>query len=76
MTLFETLIIIILLIVISHIAVSCVTYSLCNDFTIFCPKDIWEYTNGSYIKTILIYSLYTIFAPIFGIIGLVVWIWI
>lgn len=74
MTLFETLILVILLVTISHIAVGFITYAFISDFTIFCPKDFWEMTRGRWFATTSIYLLYVAFAPIFGLIGLVVWV--
>ena len=72
MTLFETLIIVILLVVISHTAVGFITYAFCNDFIILCPKDIWKMSYRRPFVTVLIYTIYTIFAPIFSIVGCVV----
>lgn len=72
MTLFETLIVIILLVVISHTAVGFITYALCECFIIFCPKDFMNQFRW-WLPTVLVYTAYFIFAPIFAIVGLVVW---
>lgn len=73
MTLFEIFVIIILLATLSHTAVGVVIFGLSGSFTIFTPYELWiEFRCLS--SVLLVYIPYTIFAPIFAIVGLVVWV--
>lgn len=72
MTLFETFVIIILLVTLSHTAVGVIVFGLSGSFTIFTPFELWiEFRSLS--SVLLIFIPYTIFAPIFAIISLVAW---
>ena len=72
MTLFEIILLIIILEVLLHLTVMLVGYK----FEIGClytPYEIWHYGHLSIFGTLFVYISYTIIAPVFGIIGLVVW---
>lgn len=58
--------------VLSHIVATLVVYVL-SGAILFTPYELWRYTDFGIFSTIVLYTLYTIFAPVFGIIGLVVW---
>lgn len=72
MTLFETFVIIIILVTLSHTAVVVIIFGIDGSFTIFTPYELWIELR-SLSSVLLIYIPYTIFAPIFAIVGLVIW---
>ena len=72
MTLFETFVIIIILVTLSHTAVVVISFGIDGSFTIFTPAELWIELR-SLSSVLLIYIPYTIFAPIFAIVGLVIW---